>query len=338
MTDTIMKKFDCIENMIGRTPLLEISLTYKDEPRRVYAKAEYLNLTGSIKDRVAFHIMKKAYSEGTLRAGDIVAEATSGNTGIAFSAMSSYLGHKAVIFMPDWMSRERINLMKSFGAEVRLVSREEGGFLGSIKMTEELAANGGVFLPGQFSNEDNCEAHFLSTGEEIVRQLASIGRKADAFVAGVGTGGTVMGVGRRLRKENPDCKIYPLEPLNSPTLSTGYKVGNHRIQGISDEFIPSIMKLDECDEVVSVDDIDSIIMAQRLSREFGIGVGISSGANLLGAVIAGTRLGGDSAVATVFADDNKKYLSTDYSEEFVPAADSMSRDIELVGVRAIAAI
>ncbi|MDE5993394.1 MAG: pyridoxal-phosphate dependent enzyme, partial [Oscillospiraceae bacterium] len=199
----------------------------------------------------------------------------------------------------------------------------------------ELAAKGGVFLPGQFSNEDNCEAHFLSTGAEIVRQLASIGRKADAFVAGVGTGGTVMGVGRRLRQENPNCKIYPLEPLNSPTLSTGYKVGNHRIQGISDEFIPPIMKLDECDEVVSVDDIDSIIMAQRLSREFGIGVGISSGANLLGAVIAGNRLGDDSAVATVFADDNKKYLSTDYSEEFTPALDSLSRDIELVGVRAI---
>lgn len=338
MTDAIMKKFDCIENMIGRTPLVEISLTYKGKPRKVYAKAEYLNLTGSIKDRVAFHIMKKAYSAGTLKAGDVVSEATSGNTGIAFSAMSSYLGHKAVIFMPDWMSRERINLMKSFGAEVRLVSREEGGFLGSIKMTEELAAKGGVFLPGQFSNEDNCEAHFLSTGEEIVRQLASIGRKSDAFVAGVGTGGTVMGVGRRLRQENPDCKIYPLEPLNSPTLSTGYKVGNHRIQGISDEFIPPIMKLDECDEVVSVDDIDSIIMAQRLSREFGIGVGISSGANLLGAVIAGNRLGDDSAVATVFADDNKKYLSTDYSEEFTPAPDSLSRDIELLGVRAIAAV
>ena len=130
--------------------------------------------------------------------------------------------------------------------------------------------------------------------------------------------------------------MYPLEPLNSPTLSTGYKVGNHRIQGISDEFIPSILKLDECGEVVSVDDIDSIIMAQRLSREFGIGVGISSGANLLGAVIAGNRLGDDSTVATVFADDNKKYLSTDYSEEFTPAPDSMSRDIELIGVRAIA--
>ncbi|MCM1023034.1 MAG: cysteine synthase family protein [Prevotella sp.] len=336
MTDAIIKKFNGIENMIGRTPLLEISLTYKGKSRKVYAKAEYLNLTGSIKDRVAFHIMKKAYTEGTISEGDVVAEATSGNTGIAFSAMSSYLGHKAVIFMPDWMSRERINLMKSFGAEVRLVSRAEGGFLGSIKMTEELAEKGGVFLPGQFSNEDNCEAHYISTGEETVRQLASIGRKADALVAGVGTGGTVMGMGRHLRLENPECKIYPLEPINSPTLSTGYKVGNHRIQGISDEFIPSILKLDECDEVVSVDDIDSIIMAQRLSRELGIGVGISSGANFLGAVAAGNRLGDGAAVATVFADDNKKYLSTDYSEKFTTSPESLSKDIGLIGVRAIA--
>ncbi len=330
-----MDRFERIKNMIGNTPLLEITLKYKGREMQVYAKAEYLNLSGSIKDRVAFYIMKKAYETGAIKEGDIVAEATSGNTGIAFSAMSSYLGHKAVIFMPDWMSRERINLMKSFGAEVRLVSREEGGFLGSIKMTEELAAKGGVFLPGQFSNEDNCDAHYYSTGEEIVRQLASIGKTADAVVAGVGTGGTVMGIGRRLKEANPNCIAYPLEPLNSPTLSTGYKVGNHRIQGISDEFIPPILKLEECGEVVSVDDIDSIIMAQRISREFGIGVGISSGANLLGAIIANERLGENAVVTTVFADDNKKYLSTDYCSEFTPAEDSMSKDIELISVKAI---
>lgn len=335
MTGSVMEKFDRINNMIGNTPMLEITLRYKGRKQQVYAKAEYLNLSGSIKDRVAFYILKKAYETGTIHKDDIIAEATSGNTGIAFSAMSSYLGHKAVIFMPDWMSKERINLMKSFGAEVRLVSREDGGFLGSIRMTEELAAKGGVFLPGQFSNEDNCDAHFYTTGEEIVRQLASIGKKADAVVAGVGTGGTVMGIGRRLKNVNPDCKAYPLEPLNSPTLSTGYKVGNHRIQGISDEFIPPILKLDECGEVVSVDDIDSIIMAQRISREFGIGVGISSGANLLGAVIANERLGSDATVVTVFADDNKKYLSTDYCNEFIPSKDSMSRNIELVSVNAI---
>lgn len=335
MDNIMTEKFDNIKNMIGNTPLLEISFTYKDEPRKIYAKAEYLNLTGSIKDRVAYYIMRKAYETGAIHSGDIVAEATSGNTGISFSAISSYLGHKAVIYMPDWMSRERINLMQGFGAEVRLVSREQGGFLGSIALCRKLAEEGGVFLPEQFTNEDNCEAHYFTTGEEISRQLDSLGLTADAVVAGVGTGGTVMGIGRRLKKDNPNLQMYPLEPLNSPTLSTGYKVGSHRIQGISDEFIPDILKLDECGQVVSVDDIDSVIMAQRLSRELGIGVGISSGANFLGAVIAGNRLGGNAVVATVFADDSKKYLSTDYSSTFEPAEDSLSKDIKLMGYRAI---
>lgn len=328
-------KFDNLKSMIGNTPMLEISFTYKNEPRKIYVKAEYFSLTGSIKDRVAYYIMRKSYENGLIHSGDIVAEATSGNTGISFSAISRYLGHKAVIFMPDWMSAERVNLMKSFGAEVRPVSRSEGGFLGSIDLCRRLAKKGGVFLPEQFTNEYNCEAHFYGTGEEISRQLASLGLTADAVVAGVGTGGTVMGIGERLRKDNPNVQIYPLEPLNSPTLSTGYKVGNHRIQGISDEFIPDILKLDRCGEVVSVDDIDSVIMAQRLSNELGLGVGISSGANFLGSVIAGNRLGGDAVITTVFADDNKKYLSTDYSSTFTPAEGSISSEIKLLGYRAI---
>lgn len=332
MNTVYESRFDKISGMIGKTPLLEIHFTYKGEPRRIFAKAEYFNLSGSIKDRVAFHIMKKAYEKGEIAPDDIIAEATSGNTGIAFSAMGSYLGHKVVIYMPDWMSAERINLMKSFGAEVRLVSREEGGFLGSIAMTEKLVEGGGVFLPRQFSNEDNTETHYLYTGEEISRQLAAMGLKADGIVAGVGTGGTVMGIGRRLRKDNADCKVFPLEPLNSPTLSTGYRVGKHRIQGISDEFIPDILKLDETDAVVSVDDIDSIIMAQMLSRKFGIGVGISSGANMLGCILAQEKLGKDSTIVTVFADDNKKYLSTDYSEEFEVKEEYLTHDIVLTDV------
>ena len=325
-------KFSGIEGLIGKTPLLEIRYTYKCRPGRIFAKAEYLNMTGSIKDRVAFHILKKAYENDAISPTDVICEATSGNTGIAFSAIGSYLGHKVIIYMPDWMSAERINLMKSFGAEVRLVSREQGGFLGSIALTEELAKQGNVFLPCQFSNEDNTEAHMLYTGEEISRQLAALGLKADGVVAGVGTGGTVMGIGKRLKKDNPECKIYPLEPLNSPTLSTGYKVGKHRIQGISDEFIPPILKLEETDTVISVDDIDSIIMAQTLSRRFGIGVGISSGANMLGCILAREKLGADSTVVTVFADDNKKYLSTDYSEEHAVKDNYLTRDILLTDV------
>ena len=202
-------------------------------------------------------------------------------------------------------------------------------------MTEELAAKGGVFLPCQFSNEDNCTAHYLTTGVEIAAQLSSIGLKADAVVAGVGTGGTVMGIGRRLRETNPACKLYPLEPENSPTLSTGYKTGKHRIQGISDEFVPPILKLEETDAVVAVDDVDSILMAQMLARELGIGVGISSGANFLGALKVGDLLGEEAVIATVFADDNKKYLSTDYSDTHQPKPGYLTPEIRLTGVRGI---
>ncbi len=335
MQSEIKKRFDAIKPMIGNTPLLEISLRFRGKERKVYAKAEYYNLTGSIKDRVAHHILSKAYENREIASGDLIAEATSGNTGISFSALGRYLGHPVVIYMPDWMSRERIALMESFGAKVHLVSHEEGGFLGSIKMTEELAEKGGVFLPRQFSNNDNVEAHELYTGEEIVNQLAQLGKKADAVVAGVGTGGTVMGIAKRLKAENSLLKTYPLEPLNSPTLSTGYKVGKHRIYGISDEFIPDILKLDETDGVVSVDDGDSIRMARLLSEELGIGVGVSSGANFLGCLLAQEEMGPDAAVVTVFADDNKKYLSTDYSKPQTSQEGYLSNDVELLGVKVL---
>lgn len=328
-------KFDGIRNMISNTPLLEITFRYKGRERRIYAKAEYYNLSGSIKDRVAYYILKRAYENGTIHEGDTIAEATSGNTGIAFSAMAAYLGHPMIVYMPDWMSKERITLMKSYGADVRLVSREEGGFLGSIAKCEELARGGGVFLPGQFSNYDNVETHIADTGAEIIRQLGNFGKAPDGVVAGVGTGGTIMGLSKAFKAVNPRCKAFPLEPLNSPTLSTGYKTGNHRIQGISDEFIPSIVKLDELDEVIGVDDIDSIIMAKKLSKELGIGVGISSGANFLGAVKVLDKIGEDKCVVTVFADDNKKYLSTDYALDFEIKPEYMSKDIKLLAVKAV---
>lgn len=331
MTD----QFEQIRSMLSNTPLLEIEFRYQGEKRRLFAKAEYYNLSGSIKDRVAYFIMKRAYETGAIQPGETIAEATSGNTGIAFSAMAAYLGHPMVVYMPDWMSVERMNLMKSFGAEVRLVSKEEGGFLGSIARTEELAAQGGVFLPGQFSNYDNVQAHIEDTGAETLRQLQGLGIVPDGVVAGVGTGGTIMGLSKAFKAVNPACKAYPLEPLNSPTLSTGYKTGNHRIAGISDEFIPSICKLNELDDVISVDDIDSILMARMLSEKLGIGVGISSGANFLGCIAAQEKLGGNSNIVTVFADDNKKYLSTDYAKDFEVKDEYMSGKVELLGYRAV---
>ena len=214
--------------------------------------------------------------------------------------------------MPDWMSPERVNLIRAFGAQIHPVSHEDGGFLGAIEMAEQLAAKTpGAFLPRQFANEDNSEAHETMTGPEIWWQLQAQHREPDAFVAGVGTGGTVMGVERFLRGRRSTVKVHPLEPSNSPTMSTGHQVGHHRIQGISDEFVPPIVHLEELDEIVAVDDGDAILMAQKLASELGLGVGISSGANLLGAFRLAEAMGPEATVVTLFPDSNKKYLSTD---------------------------
>jgi cysteine synthase A len=302
--------------LVGNTPLLAIEYELQGRPRTLYAKAENLNLTGSIKDRMAIHIVRRGYETGALEPGAPIVEATSGNTGISFSAVGRALGHPVVIFMPDWMSEERKRLIRSFGARVELVSGEQGGFLGSMRMAEEYAAaTPGAFLPRQFANEQNVEAHATTTGPELWAQLGSGGLKPDAFVAGVGTGGTIMGVGRCLRERRRGVRLHPVEPSNSPTLTTGYKVGKHRIQGISDEFIPPIVHLDELDRVLSVDDGDAIIMAQRLAAELGLGVGISSGANFLAAALVREEMDDGAVVVTVLPDSNKKYLSTDLLRE-----------------------
>lgn len=308
-------RFNHLWRLVGNTPMLELRYTYKGREDKIYVKCENYNLTGSVKDRMALYILYKAYMNCQIRPDDMIVEATSGNTGIAFSAIGKALGHQVKIIMPNWLSKERIDIIKSMGADIQLVSKEEGGFLGSIRLSEELAANGGVFLPQQFENQFNAEAHELTTGREIALQLESMGLIADAFVAGVGTGGTVMGVGKQLRKYNPLVRIHPLEPEESPTLTTGYKIGAHRIQGISDEFVPAIVKLGELHDVVCASDGDSIIMAQKLARQLGLAVGISSGANVIGAIKLKEQLGSGATVVTLLADDNKKYLSTDLVKE-----------------------
>ena len=325
-----------VENLIGNTPLLAVHFHFNGKRRTIFAKAEHLNLSGSIKDRMAFHILKSAYRDDMIRKGDIIAEATSGNTGISFAAIGHAFGNPVHVFMPEWMSKERIALIKSYGADVTLVSHEQGGFLGSIEMADAFKyEHRRVFLPHQFSNLANAEAHYLTTGPEIWEQLEKVGFEPDAFVAGVGTGGTIMGTAAYLREKNPDIKLHPLEPLESPTLSTGHKVGSHRIQGISDEFIPAICDLDKLNEVISVSDGDSILMAQKLAANLGLAVGISSGANFLGALIALEKLGSDAIVATVFSDDNKKYLSTDLVRDEPIRDEYLSPQIELFGYQTI---
>ena len=331
----VSSRFRALERLIGNTPLLAIDFEFRGHRRTIFAKSEQMNLTGSIKDRMALHILRQAYAEGRLRPGDTIAEATSGNTGIAFAALGRALGHPVTIFMPNWMSRERMDLIHSLGARIVPVTKQQGGFLGSIRMSEEMAASQpNVFLPRQFSNTANVEAHASTTGPELYLQLLSEGITADAFVAGVGTGGTVMGVGKYLRQKNPATHVYPMEPSESPTLSTGCKVGQHRIQGISDEFVPAILRLDDLEPVVDVCDGDSILMAQKLASELGLAVGISSGANFLAALKVQDAMGGDAVVATVFADDNKKYLSTDLLRDEPVKSHYLSSDVTLKEFRA----
>lgn len=324
-----------MNNMIGNSPLLYIKYKYKGEERTMFAKAEYFSLTGSIKDRMASHIINRSYEKGLLKKGQPIVEATSGNTGIAFSALGALLGHEVHIFMPDWMSKERKDMIKNYGAILHEVSKEQGGFLGSIELANKYSEKIGGFRPRQFSNCFNANAHYETTGPEIISQLRKYDATPDMFVAGVGTGGTVMGVGRKFREENKDALIFPLEPSNSPTMSTGCKVGKHRIQGISDEFIPDIVDLDFLDDIIQVDDGDSVIMAQMLASKLGLGVGISSGANFLGSVIAQNRYGADKTVVTIFSDDSKKYLSTDLLRQEEMKESFYSKDIELISVEGI---
>lgn len=322
---------DRLAPTVGRTPLIEIKYRHAGRAGRVFAKYESLNFTGSIKDRMALQCLAEGYRSGQLRPGCGIAEASSGNTAISFAAMGRALGHTVDIYMPAWMSAERKSILRGLGATLHEVTAAEGGFLGSIARAEAAAiASPTTFLPRQFSSQANVRAHAEGTGPEIIAQLASIGLKPHAFVAGVGTGGTVMGVSRALREIAPQVFVHPVEPAESPILTHGHKVGSHRIQGISDEFVPDIVDLGALDAPIAISDGDAIIIAQRLASELGLAVGISSGANLAAAVRTQQALGSDTTVATVFADSNKKYLSTDLFAKEPLRDDHVAAALELI--------
>lgn len=313
--------------LIGNTPLVEIFYRYNGVESSVFAKLENYNFSGSIKDRMAYNILLQAHKKGELKSK--IAEATSGNTGIAFCAQGAYIGADVTIFMPEWMSEERKKLIKSYGATLREVTREEGGFAGSVELAEKFAKEeNDVFLPHQFENNDNVLAHYNTTAKEIDEKMKE---PLDVFVAGVGTGGTIMGVGNYFKEKYKDVKVCPLEPEGCATMKTGTEAGEHRIQGIGDGFIPEIVKLDKLDDVLVVNDSDAIIMAQNLAKKLGLGVGISSGANFIGCIMAKELYGNDKRIVTVFSDDNKKYLSTDLMEEIEKEDRFYSHKIELIG-------
>jgi cysteine synthase A len=330
-------KLENLASAYFNTPLVETTFLYQGQIKKIYAKYEAFNFSGSIKDRIAFYIMKRAYEKGTIKEGDMIVEATSGNTGIAFAALGRALNHKVRIYMPDWLSQERYQIIESFGAEVIRISKAQGGFLRSIEEARNFAAkNNNVFCPEQFTNQENIDAHCLTTAEEIFSQLKKINLEPNYFVAGVGTSGTVMGVMKYCEENNINCACHPMEPANSPTLTTGgQKIGEHRIQGISDEFIPDIADLKKLAKIISVDDGDAVIMAQKINQA-GLSVGISSGANFIAATKLLTEDKNKQVVATIFCDSSFKYLSTALCKKEPVKLDFLSTDIEIISFKFIA--
>ncbi|NPE28281.1 cysteine synthase family protein [Methanococcoides sp. SA1] len=337
LTKRLRTNLYTLSSLIGDTPLLAIRFRHRGCDRTIYAKAEFFNMTGSIKDRMAFSILEKAYGRGDLCPSTHLVEVSSGNTGISFAALGAALGHPVTILIPDWVSCERSALLKEFGAELIPFSREDGGFPGAIEKAEQLGRElGDTFLPAQFSNPDNIKAHYESTGPEIYHQLQQLGLEVNAFIAGVGTSGSIMGVGRFLREKYPSIGLHPLEPTNAPIQNdTPPHASRHRIEGLSDGLRPDILDLDFLDSVITVDDGDAILMAQKLASQLGMGVGISSGANFLGALRVLDTLDREAVVVTLFPDDNKKYISTDLFRNEALQEGFLAPEIRLLGMRAI---
>ena len=317
-----------IEKLIGNTPMIKVNYEYEGKKGSIYTKLEFYNYSGSIKDRMALYLIKKERENGNLKEGQAIVEVTSGNTGIAFSAIGALMGHDVHIFMPDWVSIERKKIIEMYGAKVHLVSKEEGGFKGALKLAEDFANEIDAFRPLQFDNKLNVEAQYTTTGQEIIDAVPDV----NAFVSGIGTGGTLMGIGKRLKDNNPDSKIFALEPSTLSILKMGMEEGSHMIEGIGDDFIPGIVEQDLINDIVLIHDCDAINMSKRIAKEFGLGIGISSGANFLASVIMDSD---DLTVATVFPDDNKKYVTTKLSEEIDPDPKLISNNIKLIGFEVI---
>lgn len=316
------------KNLIGNTPMIQLNYEYQGQKRTIYSKLEYYNLTGSIKDRVAYYIINDAKKQGILKPSMPITEATSGNTGISLAALGSYYKHPVYIYMPDWASKERVNLMKLYGAKVILISKEEGGFIRCVEEAKNKAKETNGFLANQFANKNNYLAHYETTAREIIEQVPE---KVYAFVSGVGTGGTLMGTGKRLKQEWEDFQMVALESDKMPMISTGKIISNHKIEGIGDDFVPDLVEKQAIDDIILVNDEDAINMARKLALELGLGVGISSGANVLASVLWQNKV--NKPVVTVFADDNKKYLSTDLVKEMRLDENFVSDKIKLLDYR-----
>jgi len=295
-------------SFVGNTPMLKLDLEFQGQAYDLYAKLEFTNPSGSIKDRIAKHIVEEAEKKGLLKPGYTIVEATSGNTGIALSMVAAAKGYRMLVVMPEHMTGERIKIMTSLGANLCLTPKDEG-FEGAVAKADRIAMSGErYFLANQFRNLDNIMAHYHTTGKEILEQMNS---DVDAFVAGVGTGGTLMGVGRALRERNPNVRIVAVEPEEAAVLSGRKEIQEHKITGIGDGFVPEIVDMNQVDRVITVRGDDAVEMARKISREHGLMIGISSGANALASLKVIDEIGQDKRVVTVFPDRTERYFSTD---------------------------
>ncbi|MCY8487649.1 cysteine synthase A [Bacillus atrophaeus] len=295
-----------ITELIGNTPIVKLNRLVEENSADVYLKLEYMNPGSSVKDRIGFAMIEAAEKEGKLKAGDTIIEPTSGNTGIGLAMVAAAKGLKAILVMPDTMSMERRNLLRAYGAELVLTPGTEG-MKGAIKKAEELAEEHGYFVPQQFNNPANAEIHRQTTGKEIVEQFGE--DQLDAFVAGIGTGGTITGAGEVLKEAYPSIRIYAVEPSDSPVLSGG-KPGPHKIQGIGAGFVPEILNTEVYDEIFPVKNEEAFEYARKAAREEGILGGISSGAAIYAALQVAKKLGKGKKVLAVIPSNGERYLST----------------------------
>jgi cysteine synthase A len=303
------KLVQSITDLIGGTPLVRLNRVVPEGSAEIYVKLEYQNPGASVKDRIAISMIEVAEQEGKIKPGDTIIEPTSGNTGIGLAMVAAAKGYKAILVMPETMSLERRNLLRAYGAQLVLTPGAEG-MKGAIKKAEDLQAeNPSYFIPQQFNNPANVKIHRETTGPEIVEAINSHDGKIDAFISGIGTGGTITGAGSVLKENFPNIKIYAVEPSASPILSGG-KPGPHKIQGIGAGFIPQILDTHIYDEIIQVDNEEAFETSRRVAKEEGILGGISSGAAIFAALKVAKELGAGKRVVAILPSNGERYLST----------------------------
>ncbi|MBO1004436.1 cysteine synthase A [Pseudogracilibacillus auburnensis] len=300
-----MRVANNIAGLIGETPIVKLNRTVDENSADIYLKLEFFNPGSSVKDRIALAMIERAEEEGIIKPGDTIIEPTSGNTGIGLALVAAAKGYKLVVVMPDTMSQERRNLLKAYGAQLHLTPGANG-MKGAIQKAEELKEEHGYFMPQQFNNEANPEVHARTTGEEIVKQLPD---GVDAFISGIGTGGTITGAGKVLKERFKDVKVFAVEPVDSPVLSGG-SPGPHKIQGIGAGFVPKVLNTDIYDEVIQISNEEAFEASRETAQKEGILGGISAGAAIAAAKKVAKQLGKGKKVLAVLPDNGERYLST----------------------------